>query len=184
MFGQRTARWIKKLQKYSDRAWYLPLLSIIIGLDLFVLIIPSDAMMISSVLLRPKRWGRICLWVSAGSAFGALALAALLQWDSAWLMHFLPDIFQSSGWEQTDAFLDTHGGWALAVFSFSLLPQQPAVALAALAGMPLSLIFISVFAGRLVKYGLLAYFASHAPRLLGKVWFIRKELAQFDQTEA
>ncbi|MCB0418225.1 MAG: hypothetical protein KDD39_11270 [Bdellovibrionales bacterium] len=175
--------WIRKLQQYSDRPWYLPFLATLIGLDLFLLIVPSDGLLVSSVMLRPKRWVRICIWVSVGSALGALALSALVQWDSVWLMNSFPTLFQSSHWESTNAFIDKHGAWALALFSFSILPQQPAVIISALAGMPLEVILISVFVGRLVKYGILSYVASHAPRIINRLWFIRKEVQQLQETE-
>ncbi|MCB0405059.1 MAG: hypothetical protein KDD51_09750 [Bdellovibrionales bacterium] len=181
--NRKLAFWTRKFQRYSDRRWYLPLLATVVGLDLFFLVVPSDGLLVSSVMLRPKRWMRICLWVSVGSSLGALALAALVQWDSIWLMDVFPGLFQSSQWESTNAFIDQHGAWALALFSFSILPQQPAVVISALAGMPLELILASVLVGRFVKYAILSYVASHAPRLIYRLWFVRKEVQQIQESK-
>ena len=54
--------------------------------------------------------------------------------------------------------------------------QHPAVILAALAGTALAEITAVVLLGRLLKFYLMGYLASHAPRLLAKVWGIQGEL--------
>ncbi len=143
------------------------MVGLLAAIDLFILVIPTDVILTSSVMLQPRRWVTGFLSVSTGSALGALALALLLQSGANdFLTEHFPAIFRSQGWEGLDRFLDLHGFWALALISVSPLPQQPGVVVAALSGMFLWEIFLSVWIGRVVKYALFAWLASHAPETL------------------
>ena len=72
-----------------DRPWYVALVGGLAALDLFIMIIPTDGLLVTSVLVRPKRWVSWFLWVSIGSAVGAAALAAIIHWDPLWLKESL-----------------------------------------------------------------------------------------------
>lgn len=173
--------WIKRLQSFADRPWYFPVLGLLAGLDLFILVVPTDALLISSVMLQPKRWVSAFFWVGLGSAVGAVALAGIVQWDSAMVMEeWFPQAFDSSLWRTTDAFFDRHGGKALILIAFSPLVQFPAVVIAALSGMSLTKIFFISLAGRMVKSALFSWGASHAPKLLLRVPLIKQELSVLD----
>ncbi|MEO7162476.1 MAG: hypothetical protein ABI041_06120, partial [Bdellovibrionia bacterium] len=63
------------LQKFANRKWFISLVSILAALDAFVIFIPNEALLISAVIVRPKHWLRIALWVSVGSAIGAAVFA-------------------------------------------------------------------------------------------------------------
>lgn len=174
---QRLLKILRRLQAYADRPWYLPTVALLGGLDLFILIIPTDALLISSVLLRPRSWIRATLWATSGCALGSLALGALVQWEVAdWLRTQLPETFGHSYWIWTEQFIGNHGAIALAVIAFSPFPQLPGVVIAALGGMSLPTLFLAVWVGRFVKYGIYAYIASHAPKFLMKIPLVRQEL--------
>lgn len=177
----KVAVWTRYLRRFAARPWYLPLAAFLAAADLFVLIIPTDFIIISYVLLKPQHWVRAFLWISGGSAIGALALASILQFGGAeFLQAWFPAIFQSGGWESTRSFVQSYGALALAVISVSFLPQQPGVVIAALSGMALPTLFTAVFAGRVVKYVFFSWAASHAPRLLRKIPVGRQALEQFE----
>lgn len=169
--------WVKRLQKFANRWWYFPLLGVLAGIDLFILIVPTDAILISSVMLKPKKWVRAFVWVSLGASIGALALAAALQWDPGLVPRLFPGAFENDVWRWMDAFIDNHGGKALFLIALSPFVQFPAVAITALAGMPLTEIFLVCLAGRGIKAALFCYGASHAPKLLMKIPFIKQELS-------
>ncbi len=178
----RIAPYVTRFQGYADRPWYLPALSLIVALDLFILVIPSDGLLVSSVLMNRTRWLRMGIWVSVGSSLGALVLAALIQWDADFITQALfPNLFNSKAWAQADSFITDYGVWALAFVSFSIFPQQPAVVVAALSGMSLPTIFMAVLMGRLLKYIPLSAAAAYAPHYLGKIWFVRKELEELNE---
>lgn len=164
---RRLTVWTRYLRRFVGRPWYNPVVAALAAIDLFILIVPTDILLTSSVLLQPRRWISSFLWVSTGSAVGAAVLTALLQYGAAeFLMSHFPAIFHSEGWEGTRGFVQNHGGWALALISVSPLPQQPGVVISALSGMSIGEIFCAVWLGRALKYFTFAWLASHTPRAL------------------
>lgn len=169
--------WWARIQKYIDRPWYIVAVAFLAMLDLFIMIIPTDGLLVSAVLVKPKKWLGRAIWVSLGSAIGAFLLTVLVQIDSQWVLDNLVEQFVSSGtWEQTEAFVDNYGIFALSLVAISILPQQPVVIIAALAGMQPLQAFVAVLIGRLSKYLVLAWLASHAPGYLKKLPFLSREL--------
>lgn len=174
-------QWWIRVQQFINRPWYVALVSLLAGLDLFILIVPSDGLMISAVLARRERWVSTFLWVSTGSALGALLLTALIQGVGIETLQALfPAVFQSQGWSGLEEFMAAYGALALAVVSFSPLPQQPGVIIAALSGTPPIVVFLAVWIGRVVKYGVLAWLAAYAPGQLRKLWLVRRELEELE----
>lgn len=179
----RMQRLIRRLQRYGRRWWYSPLIAILAFIDHFAIVIPTDGLLVSAVLLNPRRWISTCLIVTAGSSLGALTLAALIEWHGLpLLLKITPGIDQTSVWAWTDWFMDEYG--LLAVFGVALSPfmQHPAVALAALAEVPLLKILGVVFLGRIIKYGVVCWVASHTPHLLRRFWGMRDEIQEVAQT--
>lgn len=175
---------VKKLQHFSDRWWYSPLISFLAGLDNLVVVIPTDGILVSSTMLRPRRWLLFAFFISLGSTLGGMVLAALVQIHGLpWILDFYPDINTTSSWTMTESFFDRYG--LLLVFAVAATPlmQQPTVILAALANTPLEKIAITVFIGRLIKYIIMSYIASHAPKLLTKLWGVQEELEEVGITE-
>jgi len=174
-------KWISRqivgLQKFTHRIWYLPLIALLAAIDLFILVIPTDGLLISSVMLRPKRWISSFLWVSLGSAVGALALAILIfAFGDTVIQTVGVYNFESEIWIETTQFMQNYGLLTIGVFAVGILPLQPGVILAAATGMPSLEIFLSVFAGRAIKYAFFAWCARHVPSLLGRIWGVRREV--------
>lgn len=167
---RKVSVWTRYFRRFASRPWYLPVASLLAAADLFILVVPTDFIIISYVLMRPHHWLRTFIMIAFGSALGALVLASILQFGGTeFLQSWFPALFQSGGWESTRNFVQDHGAFALFVISMSFLPQQPGVILAALSGMALPVLFFSVFAGRALKYLFFSWIASHAPRLLRKI---------------
>ena len=162
--------WLKPLHKYVTKVWYLPTIALLTALDFFILIIPTDLLLVLSVLLNPRSWLRAAVIITAGSSLGALALAALVRWDNKIINHpWFTHIFQSGSWTKTEAFLHDYGVWALGIIALSPAPQQPSIVIAALAGIPLVWIFGAIFLGRLVKNIVYAWLAAYAPKFLSRL---------------
>lgn len=177
--AKRIRRWVQVLQRYADRWWYAPLIAFLACIDHFVIIIPTDGLLVSAVMLAPKRWIYTTIVITLGSSLGAWLLAAILETHGLpFLLWISPGLDQTSVWQWTNTLMDQWGGWALFLVAISPLMQHPAVALAAMAYMPLKEIFLIVFAGRLLKYGFLAWLSSHAPQYLSKLWGIQDELKE------
>jgi membrane protein YqaA with SNARE-associated domain len=179
---RRVTKFIAHAERFSNRWWYSPLLALLAGIDLFVGFIPTDGVVISSVLLQPKRWIGMFLWASAGSALGALALSlAVHGLGVSVIQPMFHKTLESTTWVSIASFLIDYGAPALALISISPFPQQPAVVLCALAGLPLTPIFLAIFIGRGLKYGLFAWAASHAPKLIEKFKGARREAKEIEK---
>lgn len=173
--------WIQKsvatLQKFAERVWYPPFIGLLAGLDNFILVIPNDGILISSCILTPKRWFTLAINVAIGSTLGAMALAALVEYQGLpWLLEMYPGIDQSSTWIWAEKLFANYGLLFVFLVAASPLMQQPSVFLAALAKTNLLTLAIVIFTGRTLKFLLMAYIGSHAPNLLNKLWGVRGEM--------
>lgn len=170
---------INSLQSFADRIWYAPIVSILAALDNVVLIVPTDGLLISSSMLRPKRWFYFAFITAVGSTLGALFLAFLIEeLGLPTLLKYYPNLDETRTWALVYEFFQQYG--LLCVFVVSALPliQQPAVIIASLALTPYYKLGLVIFAGRFLKFMLFAYIGSHAPKFLSKIWGLQDELAQ------
>lgn len=164
---------------HADRWWIPPLIAASAFADLFVLVIPTDGLLVSYVILAPRRWIYAGLWVALGSALGALAFAAVMHHHGLpFLLQILPGIESTKTWVWTVGLMSRWGAWAVFLISLSPILQHPAVAMAAIAGRPLLEIFALVLVARAIKYLFIAWVATHAPKLLRKLWGIQYELRE------
>lgn len=176
-FHNRIQKSIKILQKFADRFWYPPFIGILAALDNFVMIIPNDGLLISSSMLTPRRWFTLGLNVAIGSTFGAIILAAFVETRGLeWILEMYPGVNQTKSWVWTKDFFDKYGMILVFIIALTPLMQQPIIIMASLAEKPLFLLAVIIFLGRTIKFLLMSYIGSHAPRLLFKIWGIRGEL--------
>lgn len=174
---KRLKRWIDVVQAHAQAWWYTPAVSLLAALDAFVIVIPTDGLLVGASMAAPRRWVYAALLVTLGSTIGAVVLAAILQIHGLPFLQYLsPGVDQTEAWRWSVTLMADWGGLALFLIALSPIMQQPAVALAALAGMPLLNIFALVFAGRLIKYAFLSWIATHAPGMLTKLWGMQHEL--------
>lgn len=170
---------VKTFQHYIDHAWYLPALGFLAFLDNFLVLIPTDGILISSAMLKPKKWFSLALFIAVGSAIGVAALAYVIQIYGIQIVETLfPGIQTTSAWIKTEEFFRQYGLWLLFAVAATPFTQQPALILAVLAGIPILQIIIIEFIGRWLKYMLMSYIGSHAPHLLKKMWGVQSELEE------
>lgn len=171
------------LQKYVRKWWYNPTLFFCAAIDHYILVFPILGMMIVSVLFAPRRWIPIFLWSALGSWAGAWLLSWIAQsFGLPFIEIYFPRILASPGWASAESFFALHGLWLVFLAGLAPIPQQPAVIVASLAGAPLLKIGVYLLLARLLKFGLLAYVASHAPERLRRYRDVRKELDEMDVT--
>ncbi len=170
-------KFIARLERFAQRIWYTPLVALLAAADLFILIIPTDALLISNVALRPKRWISIAVWVTLGSALGSLALSVGIQaWGSDFMGALGISLQSSPSWQSTAQWMRDYQGLTLALFGAGPFPLQPAVVVAASADVNPWSIFLWVALGRAAKFFFFAWAATHAPTILSKIWGIRSEV--------
>lgn len=174
---KRVRECVRWLQKYARRIWYPPFIGVLAALDNLIVIVPTDGILVSSTILTPRRWAWLAFCISFGSTIGAIILAAIVEWHGLpWILDWYPHIIESQTWVYTDKFFEQYGLILVFVIAATPLMQQPAIILASLANTSLIELAAVVFAGRFLKYLLMAYLASHAPRLLKNVWGIRGDM--------
>ncbi len=156
-------RCYEKLSLWVDRPGFNPLICFIAAADLFIFIVPLEGMLIALVLLRPKRWLSLATWVAMGSMLGSVALALA----TSWFGNFMAGSSNET-WKRCVELFQQWGTWALGGIAFSPIPLQPAVVIAAIAHVALWQVAVSVGLARVIKYGIYAWIASHAPALLKK----------------
>jgi len=173
----RISEYVKLLQRFVDRIWYAPVIGILAGLDNFVVVVPTDGILISSSMLNPRRWLLFAAAVAIGSTMGAVILAAFVELHGLpWILEMFPGVDQSRMWALTDQFFSEYGLLVVFLVAATPLMQQPTVILAALANTPLMELTAVIFAGRAIKFLIMAYLGSHAPRVLGRLWGLKGEL--------
>lgn len=178
---QKVLKTIQHLQVYGKKWWYPPLLGLLAGLDHYVIFIPVDGLLASSVMLNPKRWVSLVIHFTLGSSAGVLGYIWLLHLiGMERLMQIFPAIFESQIWNLAQDFFHQYGSWMVFLSGASPLPQQPAVITSALAQVPFWTIAGMLVAGRLLKFSLIGYLSSHAPQKLSKLWGIQGELKEME----
>jgi uncharacterized membrane protein YdjX (TVP38/TMEM64 family) len=162
----------ERLKRYSDKPWYLPLVCFLAYIDVFILVIPMEGLIVTSSILRPKRWLTFALGIATACALGGFTLSLVVHWKGEpFVAHFLGDhFFESKNWIRMAGWVDRWGFWGLVLIALGPLPQVPAVMLCSLAGMQAPEIFGAVWVGRTPKYIFFSYLSTHSPRLLKKLF--------------
>lgn len=159
------------METHADRIWYPYVVGLLALIDSIVVVIPTDGILVSSVFLAPRKWFLFGLCVAVGSTIGGLLVAQLVAVKGLpWILEYYPGINETKTWLLTETFFEKYG--LFLVFTVALTPfmQQPAVILASLAKVPIVELGLAMFVGRLIKYALISYLASHAPKFLKGRW--------------
>lgn len=160
----RVARW----RAIPVRAY--PLAIGFIALILTVsMTIPFASILIGAVLLRRDRWKEIVVFSSLGSATGGVILYLSFHY-LGWIQiaAAYPDLTQSKAWSDATRWVAAYGIWALLGIAATPLPQTPALIFTAMSRLPISEVFLALFLGKLLKYGVYAWLAAEFPS-----WFQR-----------
>src|SRR6516165_6511441 len=75
----------------------------------------------------------------------------------------LPGLAAIKGVGRRDAMGFTYGTWALLGFAAAPLPQTPALIFTAVSRLPVSEVFLALFLGKLLKYGVYGWLAAEFP---------------------
>lgn len=173
---KKVVRWILRLEQFIDRIWYLPVMGLIAGLDLWIWVVPTDGIVVSSALLKPKKWISVALWIALGSTLGCLSMGLAIQHWGMELIQWVGMDTTSSSWIRATEWMEKFGVWAIFFFAIGPLPVHPGIAIGALGEIPVWELVFAAGLGRSIKYLFLAWLATHAPNTLFKLWGIQKEL--------
>ncbi len=125
--------------------------------------VPNAPLVCALVALDTARWRRIAFCMATGSALSTALIAFLIEhWGRELLANTFPEVLASSYWSHLITWVDAWGIAVLVVVTALPVSQTPAVFAAAFLGMSTSVIFLAVLAGKVVKYGVLAYLTTRS----------------------
>jgi len=169
----------KRMQTWVDVWVYPGLLALLAFADVFVIVIPSDGILVSSILLRPKKWLRFVLAMTIGSVLAGTLFGYLVEQHGLELINqWMPSLTESWIWKVTENFFGLYGMLVLFLAAASPISFQPAVFFAIVAHTPLIQVFLVLAIGRSLKNLVIGGIASKAPKHLYKLWGIRSDLEE------
>ena len=126
--------------------------------------IPFVPVLTVAVLLNPAHWRRIVLCAALGSASAALLLLLVfhhLGWNQ--IVAYFPQVETSPTWIDVSRWLAKYQLIALTGVAASPLPQTPALIFAAISAVPPVGVFLALVAGKILKYGVVAWLVARFP---------------------
>lgn len=165
----RILHWVNGFTRWSqaqiDKSWFPYLLLFCAFIDMWLVVIPTDALVIAATLAHPRIWKRLALAFVIGSTLGGASLSWLSQnYGFEILNYFFADIQSSPAWLWAEAQMDRFG--LLTVFLVAATPfsQQPFIILASMAHNSVLSVTGAQFCGRAIKYLILGWLCSHSPK--------------------
>lgn len=151
-----------------------PLLPLLTGALAFVqtltFSVPVTVMLVPAVLLGRARWKPIVLLTSLGSAAGATLVVMLFhEWGWQKILAVFPAIVESPAWPQVHGWVSEWGVAGLLAVSALPVPQAPALLFFALGDPDAGAILLAMFAGKLIKYGVIARITIVSPERFGGI---------------
>ena len=126
--------------------------------------VPFATLLVTAVLMAPRRWVAISLWSSLGAALGAALLYMIfhhLGWATLYAAY--PEVVRSPAWRDASRWLDRYGVAALLVIAATPLPLTPALMFAAISRLPVAEVAVALWLGKMVKYVVYGWLASAFP---------------------
>ncbi len=175
-------RTVQRLESHASSPWYPFALGFVALIDNFIFVIPMVPVLITSVFLTPKRWFSFAFFQAIGSSLGVLLFSLVISVHGT---HFIqaiaPNFMEGDLWHHAEVWVAQYGLWAL--FGTSVLPitDHPVIAILALHKVSSIDVMLINFFGKIIKYLVFSWLASHAPKTLMKLKVIKK--AQHDFPE-
>lgn len=150
------ARLIARVSRAAQRP-YFALRGLTLAFGAALLVIAFVPVLCMLVVARQRRWGLMVGACTLGSALGATLLAWLLAtYGKQILDYLLARPARTQEWQTGSRWVYAFGFAALLAVAALPLSQTPVLIVCALMGMPLAQVFLSAFAGKLIKYGMSA----------------------------
>ena len=169
--GKRLEKLESKLQGWMERAnrgnHLLGFCALISFCGTISAAFPVTAVVIMGVLLAGRRWVTLSIACSLGSAIaGAIIVGVshMLGYDE--IHHLFPHLISPETWAEASKWIDEFGIWAIFVVGASPLPQMPLLIFFGIVDDRILEAFVALFAGKLIKYTLVAWLSQHFPEKL------------------
>jgi len=125
---------------------------------------PVIPIIVSACLISPRRWRSINFSIAFGCALGAAILVTIFHFFGwALIYKYFPEFLNHPAWQNILSWVVHYGGIGLLAIAASPLPEMPALIILGVAKPDAVVVFFAVLTGKVLKYGLIAWLASHFP---------------------
>ena len=128
---------------------------------------PVTAVIVTAVLLAPRRWLILSLGCALGSALsGALIVGVAHHLGYNEIHHWFPEMTGGELWTQASGWISNYGVWAIFGVGASPLPQMPLLIFFGIVDDRILEAFLALLGGKVLKYSLVAWVTQHFPERL------------------
>lgn len=180
--GKRLQALEIKLQEWLERAnrghHLVGLAAILSFFGTLTAAYPVTAIIVTAVLLSPRRWLILSVACATGSALsGAVVVGVshLLGYNQ--IQSWFPEIISVETWNEASRWIGEFGIWAIFGVGASPLPQMPLLIFYGIVDDRIVEAFFALLGGKMLKYGLMAWVTQHFPERLK---FFRRTKRQRD----
>src|SRR5574343_167962 len=170
--GKRLERLEAKLQVWMERANrgnHLLGLSMLLSFGGTIsAAYPVTAGIVTAVMMAPRRWLTLSAACSLGSALaGAVVMGVSHMLGYNEIHHLFPNLISAETWAEASHWIGDYGVWAIFGVGASPLPQMPLLIFFGIVDDRIFEAFVALFAGKLIKYTIVAWVTQHFPEKLG-----------------
>ena len=170
--GKRLERLEAKLQVWMERAnrgnHLLGLSALLSFGGTISAAYPVTAVIVTAVMMAPRRWLTLSAACSLGSALaGAVVVGVSHMLGYNEIHHLFPNLISAETWAEASHWIGDYGVWAIFGVGASPLPQMPLLIFFGIVDDRIFEAFVALFAGKLIKYTIVAWVTQHFPEKLG-----------------
>lgn len=169
--GKRLEQLEQKLQVWMERANrsnHLLALSALLSFGgTLTAAYPVTAVIVTAVMMAPRRWLSLSLASSLGSALAGAIVVGVSHWlGYNEIHHLFPNLISPKTWDEASRWIGDYGVWAIFGVGASPLPQMPLLIFFGIVDDRIFEAFAALFAGKLIKYTIVAWVTQHFPEKL------------------
>ena len=128
---------------------------------------PATAVIVTAVLLAPRRWLLLSLGSATGSALAGAVVVGVAHMLGYNEIHTLfPNLISEQTWHEASRWIGDYGVWAIFGVGASPLPQMPLLIFFGIVDDRILEAFLALLGGKVLKYGLVAWVTQHFPERL------------------
>lgn len=128
---------------------------------------PVTAVIVTAVLLAPRRWWLLSLGCATGSALaGAVVIGVAHMLGYNEIHTLFPNLISEQTWNEASGWISDYGVWAIFGVGASPLPQMPLLIFFGIVDDRVLEAFLALLGGKALKYGLVAWVTQHFPERL------------------
>lgn len=166
--GKRLQALEQKLQIWLERAnrghHLLGLAALLSFCGTLTASYPVTAVIVTAVLLAPRKWLRLSVGCATGSALAGATIVGVSHLLGYNQIHiWFPSLLNAQTWNEASHWLADYGIWAIFGVGASPLPQMPLLIFFGIVDDRIIEAFLALLGGKVLKYSFVAWITQHFP---------------------